>query len=50
MDGVTDDVECPSGPFCTDTDGDGIPNYNDPDHNTWVQHVSLRAMAGAQGV
>ncbi len=50
MDGVDDDVECPSGPFCPDTDGDGIPNYNDPDHNTLVQSLTLTATADTSGV
>ncbi|MDH3600814.1 MAG: C25 family cysteine peptidase, partial [Candidatus Tectomicrobia bacterium] len=50
MDGVDDDVECPSSPFCTDTDGDGIPNYNDPDHNTLVRSLTLNATADPSGV
>ena len=36
-------VECPSRPPCTDTDGDGIPNYNDPDHNTLVKRLTIDA-------
>ncbi len=50
MDGVADDVECPSGPPCTDSDGDGIPNYNDPDHNTLVQQLTMKAGIDPMGV
>ncbi len=50
MDGVDDDVECPSSPPCTDTDTDGIPNYNDPDHNTLVQQLDAEAQIDTNGV
>ncbi|MEZ4664533.1 MAG: hypothetical protein R2911_43930 [Caldilineaceae bacterium] len=30
-DGINDDVECPGGYICPDSDGDGIPNYMDTD-------------------
>ncbi|MBX3011515.1 MAG: hypothetical protein KF832_08395 [Caldilineaceae bacterium] len=31
QDGVPNHIECPTGPPCRDTDGDGIPDYQDAD-------------------
>ncbi len=48
-DGVPDNVECPSGAPCQDTDGDGTPDYLDSDHDGDGTPDSVEAVTDTDG-